>query len=41
MCAVSLDPTGSNIPFEGCYEGWQHIAEFELGVREVMPIAVI
>jgi len=34
LFAVSLDPTGSNIPLNGCYEQWEHVSEFELGVRE-------
>jgi len=40
LFAVSLDPTGSNIPNSGCYEGWQHVMEFPLGVREVIPVAM-
>jgi len=40
LFAVSLDPTGSNIPNKGCYEGWQHIMEFPLGVREAVPAAM-
>ncbi len=37
--AVSLDPTGSNIPLDG-YEKWEHVSEFELGVHEAVPAAM-
>ena len=40
LYAVSLDPTGSNIPTKGCYEPWQHVTEFELGVHEAVPAAM-
>ena len=40
LYAVSLDPTGSNIPGDGCYEGWEHVSEFELGVHEAVPAAM-
>jgi len=40
LFAVSLDPTGSNIPRAGCYEQWQHVSEFALGVHEAVPAAM-
>lgn len=40
LYAVSLDPTGANIPRDGTYEGWEHISEFELGVHEAVPAAM-
>ena len=40
LCAVSLEHCGSNLPREGCYEGWKLVAQFPLGVREVVPAAM-
>lgn len=40
LYAVSLDPAGANIPLDGCYEGWEHVSEFELGVHEAVPAAM-
>ena len=40
LLAVSLDPTGSNLPDEGCYVGWKRVADFALGVREPVPAAM-
>ena len=40
LYAVSIDPTGANIPRNGCYEGWKHVTEFQLGVHEVVPAPI-
>jgi hypothetical protein len=40
LFAVSLEPSGSNIPERYCHEGWTLREEFELGMDEPMPIAV-
>ena len=40
LLAVSLDPTGSNLPDGKCYEGWKRVADFPLGVREPVPAAM-
>ena len=40
LFAVSLDPTGANIPRDGCYDGWKYVSELQLGVHEVMPVAM-
>jgi hypothetical protein len=37
LYAASIDPTGANIPRNGCYEGWKHVTEFQLSVHEVVP----
>jgi hypothetical protein len=34
---VTLDPTGQNLPSQGCEVGWELQAEFPLGVQEVLP----
>ena len=40
LYAVSLDPTGSNIPMKGCYDGWKYLAEFQLGVHDAVPAPI-
>jgi hypothetical protein len=40
LFAVTLDPTGSNIPQKTCPQGWRRIAEFALGVHEPIPVAI-
>ena len=40
LYAVSIDPTGANIPRNGCYEIWKHVTEFQLGVHEVVPAPI-
>ena len=37
--AVSLDPTGRNIPRNFCLGGWHLKAEFALGVQDLVPAA--
>ena len=34
---VTLDPTGKNLPSQGCEQGWQLQGEFPLGVQEALP----
>ena len=40
LFAVSLDPSGANIPKRYCHEGWTLREEFDLGVDEPMPVAI-
>ena len=40
LFAVTLDPTGSNIPQRTCPQGWRRVAEFALGVHEPIPVAI-
>ena len=40
LYAVSLDPTGSNIPRDGSDKVWEHVLQFELGVHEAVPAAM-
>jgi hypothetical protein len=35
--AVTIDPSGHNIPIDECLAGWRHVRSFDLGVRQVMP----
>ena len=37
---VTLDPTGKNLPSQGCEQGWQLQAEFPLGVQEALPTPI-
>jgi hypothetical protein len=34
---ITLDPSGANLPDQGCAKGWQRKSEFPLGVREALP----
>lgn len=36
--AISLDPTGSNLPRDGCDAGWRYVKPFALGIKEGLPI---
>jgi hypothetical protein len=40
LYAVSLDPSGRNIPRSSCPQGWQLETEFLLGVREPVPASI-
>jgi PilZ domain-containing protein len=40
LYAVSLDPSGRNIPRHSCPQGWQLKTEFLLGVREPVPASI-
>ena len=40
LFAISLDPTGENIPKHYCLQGWTFREEFALGVHEPMPVAI-
>jgi len=38
LCAVSIDPSGSNLPTAECPGGWHFKGAFALGVREPLPV---
>lgn len=40
LYAVSLDPTGRNIPRGSCPQGWRLKTEFLLGVRQPVPASI-
>jgi hypothetical protein len=40
LFAVSLEPTGSNLPQRTCPQGWRRIGEFALGAHEPPPVAI-
>jgi len=40
LFAVSLDPSGGNIPRGACAEGWRLRTAFMLGVRQPVPAAI-
>lgn len=40
LFAISLDPTGSNIPSNYSLTGWELVTKFALGVQEPMPVAI-
>jgi hypothetical protein len=40
LYAVSLDPSGNNIPRDSCFEGWQLKTEFLLGGHEPVPASI-
>jgi hypothetical protein len=40
LFAVSIDPTGKNIPTGGCSQGWRFNREFALAVRDPVPAPI-
>jgi len=40
LYAVTLDPSGHNIPREACPKGWHFKTAFALGVHESVPAAI-
>ena len=40
LFAVSVEETGSNLPTPSCFEGWQYVEPFALGVHEAMTRAI-
>jgi hypothetical protein len=40
LYAVSLDPTGRNIPRNSCPQGWRLKTEFLLGVHQAVPASI-
>jgi hypothetical protein len=40
LYAVSLDPSGSNLPRNACAEGWHLERAFPLGVQDPVPAAI-
>jgi hypothetical protein len=40
LFAVSLDPSGTNIPQSACDERWRYRASFELGIHSAVPARI-